>query len=123
MRKAPLNAFAITAADFDLDSFNEAVNDVRNTRKQVVDFGSDFEDTRVRLEEAQAGLKAAMAVLDLDEITKITTECKRLKAKLETTPVTKIQAFDEAMDKLSIFFESGCRAVNLEELPAEKKAA
>jgi len=96
MNKAPLNKFAITASDFDLEAFNEAVKDVRNTRKQVVDFGGDFEDTREKLSEAHEGLKKAMSDFNLDEITKLTAECKRLTAKLETTPVTKVQAFDLA---------------------------
>jgi predicted nucleic acid-binding Zn-ribbon protein len=109
MSNLPLNKFQITAADFDLEAFNEAVKDVRHTRKQVVEFGSDFQETREKLVEAEEGLKSAMADLNLDEITKLTAECKRLKAKLQTTPVTKVQAFDEAMDKLFAFFDAGCR--------------
>ncbi|MBB1404913.1 hypothetical protein H5079_04715 [Pseudoalteromonas sp. SG44-5] len=123
MNKAPLNKFAITASDFDLEAFNEAVKDVRNTRKQVVDFGGDFEDTREKLNEAHEGLKKAMTDFNLDEITKLTAECKRLTAKLETTPVTKVQAFDLAMNKLHEFFEAECRAPKDEIQLEDKKAA
>lgn len=107
--KQPLNPFAITATDFDLEAFNDAVKDVRNTRKQVVEFGSDFDETRDNLKAAEKGLQDAMSDLDLEKITKLTAECKRLKQKLSTTPTTKIQAFDEAMTKLHTFFENECR--------------
>lgn len=107
-----LNKFAVSAQDFDIDKFNDVVKDVRHTRKQVVEFGSDFEETTERLKEAEAALKAAMSNLELDTITKVAAEVKRLRAKLETTPVTKIQAYDEAMDKLhaffAAFFAAGC---------------
>lgn len=121
--KAPLNAFQITAADFDMETFNDIVKDVRNTRRQVVEFGSDFEETRAELKKTENGLKAAMADLNLEEITKLTADCKRLKAKLASTPTTKIQAFDEAMDKLHAFYKANCRAVETETETNDKKAA
>ncbi|WP_335989565.1 hypothetical protein [Pseudoalteromonas sp. CH_XMU1449-3] len=121
--KAPLNAFEITAADFDMDLFTDIVKDVRNTRRQVVEFGSDFDETRESLRKAEDGLKAAMADLNLEEITKLTAECKRLKAKLATTPTIKIQAFDEAMDRLHAFYEAQCRTPVTETETADKKAA
>ena len=121
--KAPLNAFKITAADFDMEQFNDVVKDVRNTRRQVVEFGSDFEETRGELKTAEQGLKAAMADLDLDNITKLTAEVKRLRAKLASTPVTKIQAFDEAMEKLHAFYEANCRAVGTKKETNDEKAA
>ena len=121
--KTPLNKFGITAAEFDLEAFNDAVKDVRNTRKQVMDFGSDFEETRAKQLETEGLLQAAMKVFDLDGLTKHTNELKRLTAKLESTPVTKVQAFDEAMDKLNAFFTAGCRAPKIEELPQLDEAA
>ena len=120
-----LNQFNTSAADFDMEAFNDIIKDVRNTRRQVVEFGSDFDDTRDELAKTNDALKAAIADLDLDEITKLTADCKRLKAKLASSPVTKIQAYDEAMNKLHAFFEKDCKAVkadNVEDINKDKAA-
>lgn len=93
----------IAAADFNIESLDLILKDLRNSRRAVVAIESGREETKAKVEQAQGDLQAALKAVDLDGITKHSDELKRGLRKLAESPTEKVEAFDTAVDRFVDF--------------------
>ena len=100
------------------------IANVKKATTVAVSIDEVAEDNRKKEAELKEKLQAALDNYELDEITKLNGELKRVRAKLLENPVEKIQAFDEAVNALVKFaqpvkIEKG----NVTDIKTEDKAA
>ncbi|MCL1142947.1 hypothetical protein [Shewanella gaetbuli] len=109
----PLNN--ISAAQFNMEQFNEVVKALRLAHKNLAEFGKDLPEVRVRYAENKEELQAALDISDIAAMQKLTQERKRLEAKLNEKPTERIVAFDAAIRNFHSFVNGGYLLENMDE--------
>ncbi len=86
--------------DFDIETFNALVKDIRNAHRTISDPKNDTTFLEQRKGELTDAIQKASMAADIDAIREHTAELNRVLTKLKAGPQEALDKFSEAHNKL-----------------------
>lgn len=114
----------VSVEAFDMAKLDEVVKQLKMAYRQLDGYADERAKAEERNGQVQALMQKAMDDCDLEQLTKLTAERKRLLQKLAETDAPKIQRFDECVnDLVAIATSTNGLDKTVETITPMKKAA
>lgn len=98
-----MNLNSITAENFEMDTLENIMKDLRNSRRALLTAGETEASLEEQRDELQLEVQQALDKCDLDAVSKKTADMKRVMKKLQDGTSGKEEQFRDALTRLGLF--------------------
>ena len=92
----------MTPQTFDIATFNTLVKDLRNAHRVATDEKNDTTFLNAEKERLQGEIASAARVADMDAVSSLSAELRRVLVKLKDGPQAALDTFNDAVEKLNL---------------------